>query len=100
MLRSMVVVADRILGPGYDYVDPANAADILKASRQWRVSYKNLDLIHIRDTHRCTARELGAISHQHGFTCIGDNGLRYLDFAIVEIQQRTSSSIAEAPIMA
>jgi hypothetical protein len=69
-----------------DHLDAAGVANVLQARRQWRVGDEGLDLADMGDANRGTAPQFGAVRHQHGAAGIGDDGLRRLHFAIVEIE--------------
>ena len=59
-----------------------------EALRQLLVGDEGLDLGHVRDADRRAAAEFSGIGDQHDAARVGDDGLRHLHLAIVEVEQR------------
>src|SRR5260370_39009674 len=72
---------------GLDDGDAAVLRDLGDAGGQAAVGHEGLHLADMADAHRRGAPELGAVGHQDHVARIGDDGLRRLDLAVVEIEQ-------------
>ena len=70
------------------HLDALAVADGGEALGQFLVGDEGLDLADMGDAHRRAAAELGGVGDQHDAAGIGDDGLRHLHLAIVEVEQR------------
>ena len=71
-----------------DHLDTAAMADVRQPGRQRGVGDEGLDLADMGDADRRATPQFRAVGDQHDAARIGDDGLRRLHLAIVEIQQR------------
>ena len=70
------------------HLDSARVTDVRQCRGERLVGDERLDLADMGDADRGAAAELCGVRHQHDVAGVGDDGLRHLHFAIVEIQQR------------
>src|SRR3954454_21914758 len=74
--------------PGFDQLDLVVLADALHRRDVATVGDEGIDLAKMADAHRSGALELGRVRYQDHMPSIGDDGLRDLDLAEIEIEQR------------